>query len=209
MTDLYGDQPDADWAWQPNTWDPYTFGTRFQVTEAGLLTRAGYYRDAVGAPSWTSLHLYGPTGTLLWTAASPTDSGAVGWQWTAIDPPVAVAAGQTHTVAGFVDGSRSVARNTTPASRQAAPAPFVLDAAMRYYTGPGGRAGIPPPPRPPSTSRSASPGRRRRSPSPLTPKAPPPPCAPPRWRCTSTTGRSGSSTGAPTPPPAPSASTSG
>lgn len=137
MSDLYGNQSAGSWAWNLTADAPRSWATRFQVTAAGTLTQAGFYRGGTGT-TWPRLALYAAPGTLLWEDATPTDSGAVGWQWTAIDPPVEVVPGTTYSVSGSYTANVRAAANGTPASRSSPPTPFIFDDTPCHMVGTAG-----------------------------------------------------------------------
>ena len=137
MADLYGNQSDASWAWNVTSDAPRSWGTRFQVTAAGTFTRVGFFRAGT-LSTWPRLALYGAAGALLWESTAPTDSGAVGWQWTAVSPPVAAATGVTYTASGSYPTNVRAAANGTPSSRSSPPAPFIFDDVPCHQTGTAG-----------------------------------------------------------------------
>jgi Domain of unknown function (DUF4082) len=126
VVDLYGNQADASWAWTTASSSGARAGARFQVTEAGNFTRVGFYRIGTGTGP-RNLALYDAGGGLLFETASPTDSETTGWQWTTLPTPVTASTGVTYTVAYGIGGFDGRAINDTPASRAAAPTPFIFD----------------------------------------------------------------------------------
>lgn len=74
------------------------------------ITKVGWTRvatGAAGAPTGLAIYEAGNT-TALWSTSAPTDTGAVGAQWTDVGTPIPVVAGHTYYVCGYWQNGDSV-----------------------------------------------------------------------------------------------------